>query len=139
MTILEAMHDPKLFGPWFKDDSWAGWQAFLASLFGLDMTEAQAAAFRQCTGRTEPPSAAAREAWGLSAGAAVNRALRRWWRSIWPASGITRRTWRPARWPRSRSTPRTLARPGDTRSSPPCWMKWPSGAPTTPQTLTARF
>ena len=38
MTILEAMRDPALFGPWFKDrDSWRAWEAFLAALFGLPM------------------------------------------------------------------------------------------------------
>jgi hypothetical protein len=29
MTILEAINDPLLFGPWFKDrESWAAWRTF---------------------------------------------------------------------------------------------------------------
>ena len=42
MTIIEACRDPNLFGPWFKDPgTWAAWQAFLSSLFGLDMDKHQ--------------------------------------------------------------------------------------------------
>jgi hypothetical protein len=38
MTILGAMHDPHLFGPWFVDRaSRRAWEAFLAALFGLLM------------------------------------------------------------------------------------------------------
>jgi hypothetical protein len=34
VTILDAMHDPALFGPWFKDRaSWRAWEAFFAALF----------------------------------------------------------------------------------------------------------
>ena len=40
MTILDAMHDAKLFGPWLRDrESWRAWEAFLAGLFGLPMTD----------------------------------------------------------------------------------------------------
>ena len=64
MTILDAMHDPKLFGPWFKKrDSWRAWEVFLKALFGLPMTDEEAEVFRRHTGRMAPPSTAAREAW----------------------------------------------------------------------------
>jgi len=62
-TILEAMHDPALFGPWFEDrDSWRAWEAFLAALFGLPMGAESLALYRHHTGRTEPPTTAFKEA-----------------------------------------------------------------------------
>jgi len=64
MTILEALGDPQLFAPAFPEtDSWDAWQAFLAALFGLPMTDAQRALYRAHTGRETPPSLPAREAW----------------------------------------------------------------------------
>lgn len=64
MTILEAMHDPKLFGPWFRDgDSWRAWEAFLAGLFGLPMDADALAIYQRCTGRSRPPTRPATEAW----------------------------------------------------------------------------
>ena len=58
MTILDAMRDPQLFGPWFADRaSWRPWETFLAALFGLPSDEDSAAAlFSQHTGRTVPPT-----------------------------------------------------------------------------------
>jgi len=61
VTILDAMSDPQLFGRWFGHKSWGGWKAFLAGLFGLPMTEAQLAIYRQHTARTGAPSTPARE------------------------------------------------------------------------------
>lgn len=64
MTILEAMHDPALFGPWFKDrESWHAWEAFLAALFGLPIDEAAAAIYARHTGRSLAPTGPAPEAW----------------------------------------------------------------------------
>ena len=64
MTILEAIHDPALFGPWFKKrDSWRAWGVFLAVLFGLPISEDDLELYRRHTGRSTPPTAAAREAW----------------------------------------------------------------------------
>ena len=66
MTILEACTDPKLFARWFAGDSWRPWRVFLAALFGLPLdSEADAALFAACSGRTEPQTAAAREAWAI--------------------------------------------------------------------------
>jgi terminase large subunit-like protein len=64
-TILEACSDPELFAPWFKDpeSSWQAWFAFLKSVFALDMTEADLAVYRECTGRSERPSGGFHEAW----------------------------------------------------------------------------
>lgn len=64
MNILQACADANLFAPWFRDRAtYAAWFAFLAALFGLPMTEAQASTFRHHTGRDEPPTEAHREAW----------------------------------------------------------------------------
>ena len=67
LTILDAMHDPALFGPWFKDRaSWRAWEVFLAALFGLPLEgEDAAACYNHHTGRTLLQSGPAREAWVL--------------------------------------------------------------------------
>lgn len=62
-NILDAVHDPNLFGPWFERGEWAAWQAFLAALFGLPMDSDQQRIYEACTGRTEPPTVDASEAW----------------------------------------------------------------------------
>jgi len=63
MTILDAMHDPNLFGRWFAGNTWARWKALLAALFGLPLSRTQLEAFKKHTGRNKPPKQAAREAW----------------------------------------------------------------------------
>ena len=63
MPILQTMTEPDLFGPWFAGPTWQPWRAFLSALFGLPMSEAWAALYREHTGRTEPPTTAAREGW----------------------------------------------------------------------------
>lgn len=62
ITILDAMDDAKLFGPWFRGKSWDAWRAFLCALFGLPMSEAQLELYRQHTGRTTAPTRQFREA-----------------------------------------------------------------------------
>ena len=64
MNLLDAIDDPQLFGPWFRDRAtWLSWFAFIAAVFALPMDEDQAAVFRRCTGRKELPSTASKEAW----------------------------------------------------------------------------
>jgi len=63
VTLLDAMRDRPLFGRWFEAESWRAWFAFVAALFALPMSEAEAAIYAACTGRTIPPPAPAREAW----------------------------------------------------------------------------
>ena len=63
MNILQAIDDPNLFKPWFKNASWAGWRAWLAALFGLPMTAEQLELFHECTGRSAAPTTPAREGW----------------------------------------------------------------------------
>ena len=64
VTILDAMADPQLFGPWFRDPAtWAPWRAFLAALFCLEMDRGGRRIYRRCTGRARPPRAPIHEAW----------------------------------------------------------------------------
>jgi hypothetical protein len=64
LTILDAINDPHLFRPWFKDPTtWAAWVAFLCALFGLPLDPEQLATYRQCTGRNDAPTQTASEAW----------------------------------------------------------------------------
>ena len=64
MTIIEAIQDPHLFKPLFKDlATWASWQTFLKALFGLPMSEQDLILYRDCTGRVAPPTAPFQEAW----------------------------------------------------------------------------
>ncbi|GAB5426958.1 MAG: hypothetical protein Devi2KO_04170 [Devosia indica] len=64
MNLLDAIDDPKLFGPWFKDPAtWLAWRAFIAGVFGLPMTDEMAAIYRECTGREELPTEPTEEAW----------------------------------------------------------------------------
>ena len=63
MTLLEAMHDPNLFGGWFSGRTWTAWFAFLAALFGLPMTKKQAALYSNFTNRSALPKKPAKEAW----------------------------------------------------------------------------
>ena len=64
LSIIEAINDPNLFRPLFKDlGSWAAWQVFLKALLALPMTEAEQGIFRECTGREALPGQPAREAW----------------------------------------------------------------------------
>jgi hypothetical protein len=64
VNILDAIDDPQLFAPWFRDPaSWQAWRAFLCALFGLPMTPGQLAIYQQCTGRSEAPTTPASECW----------------------------------------------------------------------------
>lgn len=64
LTIMDVIGDPAVFADWFRDPtSWAAWQAFLSTLFGLSLSPEQQATFRQCTGRSAMPSAPFTEAW----------------------------------------------------------------------------
>lgn len=63
-TILDAIHSPALFRPWFKQlDTWRAWFALLRAMFGLAMDDADLAIFKECTGRTALPTGPVNEAW----------------------------------------------------------------------------
>jgi hypothetical protein len=61
-TILEAMDDAALFGPFFRGDTWKAWRAFLAALFAVRMDDEALALYRHHTGREKPPAAPFKEA-----------------------------------------------------------------------------
>jgi hypothetical protein len=64
VTLIAATRDSHLFSAWFKRPAtWQSWFAFLSALFALPMSAEQLATYRQCTGRSAPPSAPASEAW----------------------------------------------------------------------------
>ena len=65
-TIIDVMHDPHLFGPWFKNTKqWLAWSAFLKSVFALPMSTREIHIFRKFTRRESPPSKPARECYGI--------------------------------------------------------------------------
>jgi hypothetical protein len=64
ITILDAINDPQLFAPWFKNAAtWQAWLSFLCALFALPMTREQRRIYRECTGRQHVPSDPAEEGW----------------------------------------------------------------------------
>jgi hypothetical protein len=64
MTILEAIHDPLLFKPLFRDlSTWNSWLVVLRAIFALPMEEADLPLYRQLTGREVPSTTQAEEAW----------------------------------------------------------------------------
>ena len=64
MNVIDAINDKNVFASAFRDrKTWETWFVFLASLFGLRLGDAGAHTFTQCTGRTEPPTTPASEAW----------------------------------------------------------------------------
>ena len=64
-TILDAIDDPRWWQPWFARGEWSAWRAFLAATFALPMDEETLAIYRECTGRTAPPTQQATEAWAI--------------------------------------------------------------------------
>ena len=64
MTIIEAMHDPNLFRPFFKElASWHMWVVVLKGIFGLSMTSEERSLFQTLTHRDHPPPHQVEECW----------------------------------------------------------------------------
>ncbi len=78
-TILEALDDPNLLRPVFRDPAtWRAWRVVLKATFGLAMEPAERELFSALTGRRTPPAAPAREVWwikGRRAGGSFTAAL----------------------------------------------------------------
>ena len=68
MNILQAIEDPKVFGPFFKAETWQGWRAFLAALFAQPLTPDQLAIYQQHTGRVAAFAAFAQQQVGAVIG-----------------------------------------------------------------------
>ena len=62
LSILDVAHHPQLFASHFTSATWARWFVFLAALFGLPLSDADLAVFREHTGRTVAPLAPSKEA-----------------------------------------------------------------------------
>lgn len=61
-NIIEAVTSPDWWGPWFPNpETWAGWRSFWKMIFALPMDDEDLEIFRECTGRTLPPTAPAKE------------------------------------------------------------------------------
>jgi hypothetical protein len=92
VNIIEAVSDENLLGAAIKDPvSFAPWKALMASAFGLPLDPDQPALYRQCTGRTSPPSAPFRSVFmciGRRGGKSVCMALTAAYLAIF-------RDWRP--------------------------------------------
>lgn len=76
-SIIDAMNDADLFGPWFKGSSWDNWKTFLKVLFGLELTDSERERFTHFTGRESLPEAI-KEAWlivGRRGGKSLTAAL----------------------------------------------------------------
>ena len=64
MQIIQALNDRNLFGETFRGSSWAAWKgSILKPLFGLPMNAKEHQLYTEISGRTEPPSNPAQEAY----------------------------------------------------------------------------
>ncbi len=63
-SILDAVRDPHLFAPMFRDPAtWRSWFVFLKALFALDMGADELKTYQRFTARETAPATPAREAW----------------------------------------------------------------------------
>ena len=63
ISIVEAMDDPNLFGPWFSGPSWATWRAVLRAAFALPMSADDLGRFCAVAGDRAVPKHRVRELW----------------------------------------------------------------------------
>lgn len=67
MNIIEAIHDPGLFRPYFADlATWHAWEVYLSALFGLPIDAGDMPLLTQCTGLTEPPKGRIKESYVIA-------------------------------------------------------------------------
>ena len=108
-SILDVIARPE-FKPWFPDKAdWQAWLGFLAALFALPMTPEQLAIYRDCTGRTAPPTTPHREGWlvcGRRSGKSYIMSLIATYLAVF-------RDWKPFLSPGGRATVMVIARDRD--------------------------
>ena len=63
ITLRKALSDRELLGSALGGDSWANWRAMLLAANGEPLEPAELSAFREFTGRVEPPSTRVDELW----------------------------------------------------------------------------
>jgi hypothetical protein len=62
MNIIDAIHDPNLFRPLFKDlATWSNWLVLLKGIFALPMERAERRVFKKLTGGRQSPIKEAKE------------------------------------------------------------------------------
>lgn len=62
-SIITAMDDPALFGPFFEGASWNNWRTVLKAAYGLPLTGQELEFFKSIAGQRNPHSGRARELW----------------------------------------------------------------------------
>jgi hypothetical protein len=63
--ILDAISSEDWWARWFQRGDWTAWKSFLSAAFGLPMDDEALALFRECTGRSEPPTQQSSESWAV--------------------------------------------------------------------------
>jgi hypothetical protein len=62
LSIIDAIDDPAVFGPWFQGSTWQGWRVILKAAFGLPLRGDELDFFREVAAR-EPPGHRVKELW----------------------------------------------------------------------------
>lgn len=62
-SIITAMDDPALFGPFFQGESWNNWRTVLKAAYGLPLGEQELVFFKNVAGHRDPPGSRVREMW----------------------------------------------------------------------------
>jgi hypothetical protein len=63
-TIIQCMESEKLFARWFRNqESFSAWKVYLKTVFALPLNDSELEIFKECTGRTTPPTEEVNEIW----------------------------------------------------------------------------
>jgi hypothetical protein len=60
-SLVEAMHNPELFGNFFEGESWSRWMAILKACEGAPLSPPELAYFEKVAGQRKPPTEPVRE------------------------------------------------------------------------------
>jgi hypothetical protein len=64
MNVVEAIYNPNLFRPYFKDlSSWSSWITLLKVLSNVPLSDLELALYQSCTARETPPEGFIKELW----------------------------------------------------------------------------